>query len=113
NRAVIVDFVRRKLKVGGILYISFNALPGWATFAPLRHLMTEHADMIGAEGHGIVNRINGAIDFIDRFIAADPAYLRANPQIADRFTAIKGQNRHYLAHEYFNRDWDPMHFGTF
>jgi len=112
NRTAIVDFVRRKLKVGGVLYISYNALPGWAAFAPLRHLMTEHADMIGAEGHGIVNRINGAIDFIDKFIATDPAYLRANPQIANRFNLIKGQNRHYLAHEYFNRDWDSMHFGT-
>ena len=112
NRAVIVDFVRRKLKVGGVLYISYNTLPGWAAFAPLRHLMTEHAELIGAEGHGIVNRINGAIDFIDKFIATNPAYLRANAQIAERFKHIKEQNRHYLAHEYFNRDWDPMHFGT-
>ncbi|MFZ9430062.1 MAG: class I SAM-dependent methyltransferase, partial [Burkholderiaceae bacterium] len=40
NRAVIVDFIRRKLKVGGVLYISYNTLPGWGTFAPMRHLMT-------------------------------------------------------------------------
>jgi hypothetical protein len=112
NRAVIVDFVRRRLKVGGILYISYNTLPGMAALAPLRHLMTEHAELIGAEGHGIVNRINGAIDFIDKFIATNPAYLRANAPIAERFKRIKEQNRHYLAHEYFNRDWDPMHFGT-
>ena len=25
---------------------------------------------------------------------------------------VKEQNRHYLAHEYFNRDWHPMHFAT-
>ena len=30
NRAVIVDFIRRKLKVGGVVYISYNTLPGWA-----------------------------------------------------------------------------------
>ena len=30
NRAVIVDFIRRKLKVGGVLYISYNTQPGWA-----------------------------------------------------------------------------------
>ncbi|RAI18286.1 class I SAM-dependent methyltransferase, partial [Rhodoblastus acidophilus] len=40
NRQVIVDFVRKKLKVGGVLYISYNTLPGWAAFAPMRHLMT-------------------------------------------------------------------------
>jgi hypothetical protein len=27
-------------------------------------------------------------------------------------TKIKEQNRHYIAHEYFNRDWHPMHFAT-
>ena len=37
NRAVIVDFIRKKLKVGGVLYISYNTLPGWGTFAPMRH----------------------------------------------------------------------------
>jgi SAM-dependent methyltransferase len=112
NRAAIVDFVRRKLKVGGVLYVSYNTLPGWAAFAPLRHLMTEHAEIIGAEGHGIVNRINGAIDFVDKFVATNPVYLRANPQVTERFKRIKDQSRHYLAHEYFNRDWEPMHFGT-
>jgi hypothetical protein len=25
---------------------------------------------------------------------------------------MKSANRHYLAHEYFNRDWHPMHFAT-
>jgi hypothetical protein len=30
--------------------------------------------------------------------------------VAERVKLLKGQNRHYLAHEYFNRDWHPMHF---
>lgn len=110
NRAVIVDFIRRKLRVGGVAYISYNTQPGWAAFAPMRHLMTEHAAVLGTEGRGIVSRVDGAIDFAERLLAANPRYLFANPQIKERITAIKGQNRHYLAHEYFNRDWDPMHF---
>jgi hypothetical protein len=32
--------------------------------------------------------------------------------VNEKIKQIKGQNRHYLAHEYFNRDWHPMHFGT-
>lgn len=112
NRAVIADFVRRKLKVGGVLYISYNTMPGWAAFAPMRHLMAQHADLIGVEGHGIVSRINGALDFTAKLLATNPTYARANPQIAERINKIKEQNRHYLAHEYFNRDWHPMHLGT-
>lgn len=112
NRACIVDFVRRKLKVGGVLYISYNTLPGWASFAPMRHLMTQHAEVIGSEGRGIVSRIDEALVFAENLLSKNPAYLRANPLVADRMKTLKGQNRHYLAHEYFNRDWHPMHFAT-
>ena len=112
NRALIVEFVRKKLKVGGVLYISYNTMPGWAAFAPMRHLMTEHADVIGAEGVGIVSRINGALDFAEKLLATNPLYARANSLMADRINKIKDQSRHYLAHEYFNRDWHPMHFAT-
>ncbi|EIC23772.1 class I SAM-dependent methyltransferase [Thiorhodovibrio frisius] len=112
NRRVMVDFIRRKLKVGGVLYLSYNTLPGWAAFAPMRHLMTEHADALGAEGQGIVKRIYGAIAFAEQLLATNPLYSRANPQIRERLETMKAHNRHYLAHEYFNRDWHPMHFAT-
>lgn len=113
NRHVIVDFIRRKFKVGGVLYISYNTLPGWAAFAPMRHLMTEHADVLGSEGRGIVSRIEGAINFAEKLLATNPLFARANPLVGDRIAKLKNQSRHYLAHEYFNRDWHPMHFATF
>lgn len=112
NRSVIVDFIRRKLKVGGALYISYNTLPGWATFAPMRHLMTEHASVMGSPGKGVVNRVDGALDFAQKLIDANPMFARANPGVAERLKKVAEQNRHYLAHEYFNKDWHPMHFAT-
>lgn len=112
NRTVIVDFIRRKLKVGGVLYISYNALPGWAAFAPMRHLMAEHARVLGVEGQGILNRIDGALDFAESLLRINSGFGRANPLVGDRFKHMRGLSRHYLAHEYFNRDWLPMHFAT-
>lgn len=112
NRAVIVEFVRRKLKIGGVLYISYNTLPGWATFSPMRHLMTEHAEIIGSDGLGMVNRINEALGFSENLLKLNPTFSRSNPQIAERISKIKDQDRNYLAHEYFNRDWHPMYFST-
>jgi hypothetical protein len=112
NRAVITDFVRRKLKVGGVLYISYNTMPGWAAFAPMRHLMSVHAELFGAKGRGMANKVDAAIDFADKLLAVNPAYVRANPQVPDRLKKMKELNRSYLAHEYFNRDWYPMHFAT-
>lgn len=112
NRAVMVDFIRRKLKVGGVLYISYNTLPGWASFAPMRHLMTQHAEVLGSDGNGIVSRIDGALEFAGKLLQTKPTFARANPQVAERLERLQGQNRQYLAHEYFNRDWHPMHFAT-
>lgn len=112
NRSFIVDFIRRKLRVGGALYISYNTLPGWATFAPMRHLLSEHASVMGSAGKGIVNRIDGALEFTQKLLDTNPLFARANPSVSDRLKQVTSQNRHYLAHEYFNKDWHPMHFAT-
>jgi hypothetical protein len=112
NRQIITDFIKRKLNVGGVLYVSYNTLPGWAAFAPMRHLMTEHAEVLGSEGRGIVSRIDGALEFAEQLLATNPIFSRANPLVGERLEKMKSQNRHYLAHEYFNRDWHPMHFAS-
>lgn len=110
NRAVIVDFVRRKLAVGGVLYISYNTLPGWSAAAPLRHLMKQHGDLMGAPSVKVTQRIDDAFGFMDQLMAASPVYMRGNPVLAERYTKLKEMDRNYLAHEYMNRDWRPMYF---
>lgn len=110
NRSVIIDFVRRKLKVGGVLYVSYNTLPGWGTLAPLRHLMTEHAAQMAGPGVPLASRIENALTFTRRLLDSNPVMARVAPQITERFNKLQQQNRHYLAHEYFNRDWHPMYF---
>ena len=110
NRKVMTDFVRRKLKVGGVLYMSYNTMPGWAAMVPVRHLLTQHAEVMAAPGRGISSRIEAALEFAEKLLALNPAYARLNPSIADRLKKIKTQNRHYVAHEYFNQEWQPMAF---
>jgi SAM-dependent methyltransferase len=110
NRDVIVDFVRRKLRPGGVLYISYNTHPGWASQVPLRDLLVQYADSMAATGAGTTARIDASIQFAKRFFATGPRYAKFNPQAAERLKSLEGQDRHYVAHEYFNRDWAPMPF---
>jgi len=112
NRQAIVNIIRTKLAVGGVVYMSYNTLPGWAGLAPMRYLMTQHAKVLGSAGEGIINRIEDAFHFSERLFELNPKYLLANPQAAGQIKKIKEQNRHYLAHEFFNKDWHPMHFST-
>lgn len=110
NRRVIVDFLRRKLKVGGVLYISYNSMPGAAVFGPMRDVMVQHAQVMSAPGAGILQNVTAAMEFAERLLAVRPAYAVANPQIAERIKALKAKNPQYVAHEYFNRFWEPMPF---
>jgi len=41
-------------------------------------------------------------------MATNPCYINANPLVADRLKALKAENRNYLIHEYFNKNWVPM-----
>ncbi len=106
NRRHIVAFLRDRLRPGGLVYVSYNAMPGWVATLPLRRLFVDHAaTMTGPIGP----RIEAALNFSKRLIDVNPAYARANSGIKERLEKIQDQNRNYLAHEYFNRDWVPFY----
>ncbi len=110
NRTAIVDTIRKRLKVGGCVYFSYNTFPGWATAMPLRHIMSIHAQTAGTDIQGMVSRIDAAIAFGNKLSEVGARYFQANPLAKGRLDAIAGQNRNYLAHEYFNEIWTPMYF---
>lgn len=110
NRNVIVDFIRRKLNVGGVLYISYNTLPGWAGFSPMRHLLTEHATYYGKKADGLEKRIAEAIGYGKKLFDVNSKYTEQTFGAKERFERLESHDRKYLAHEYFNRDWQPMYF---
>jgi hypothetical protein len=110
NMRTIVDFLRRKLKVGGVCYISYNTYPGWNTVAPIRHLLTQHAATMSAPGVGVQGRVDAALDFADALMNTNTLYGKANPNAAARLKGIRSNDRSYLAHEYLNECWVPMYF---
>ena len=109
NSRVVVDIIRRKLKVGGLVYVSYNCLPGWAPAMPLRHLMKLHADL-AAEAAGVVAKVDGAVAFAQQVIDSGALYFRANPAVGERLKALSALSRNYLVHEYFTEDWRQITF---
>jgi SAM-dependent methyltransferase len=107
HRATVVEFIRRRLKVGGLVYISYNVLPGWSAVMPLRALLAEHA---GRGAGPLAQRMEEAFAFASRLAGAGAAYFANTPAAAQRLEQLKGQNRSYVAHEYFNRHWRPHYF---
>ncbi|MBF0184839.1 MAG: class I SAM-dependent methyltransferase [Magnetococcales bacterium] len=111
NRQVIVDFLQRKLRVGGVLYISYYTLPAWVTMLPMRDLLYLYEQRMTAPGLERSERIEQALAFTDRLLACHPAYSEFHPQVMSKWQSIRqNKNIHYLSHEYFNREWQPMPF---
>lgn len=109
NHEVIAEFARRRLKPGGVLYVSYNCFPGWSPAYPLRQLFALH-DRFASTPPDAERRVDAAIQFSKALLQANPIYARAVPGLNDRLEKISKQDRHYLAHEYFNREWNCMYF---
>lgn len=106
RRQDIVRFVQNKLKPGGIFYLSYNTMPGWAPTLPLQHMMHEYA----RENPGRSDRqIEGALDFLTRLNDAGAKYFEAVPAAQNRLKNTVDKNRNYLVHEYMHTGWEPLY----
>ena len=89
HKKQILDFVKRKLKVGGVFYISYNTYPGWSSFAPVRHLLAQYTDQMASKGRGILENVDDSLNFVNRLFENEPAYCRLNPIVAERLKDLK------------------------
>lgn len=106
NRKHIVEFLRRRLKPGGLLHVSYNCLPGLAQVAPLQRLLMDRASL----GAGALpDRVREACEFARRLEQAGAGYFVVNPLASSRLAQIGKQDPSYLAHEYFNAHWVPAY----
>ena len=111
NKSIIIEFIKNKLNVGGVVYVSYNSQNAWASMIPVRDLMTYYVNTMEPSGSGRIGGINGALKFIEKLNTINPKFLETNPILKQRLKRIQGQNREYLAHEYFNKDWEAVNFG--
>jgi hypothetical protein len=110
NRGNVVEFIRRHLNVGGVVYVSYNSLPGWAHAIPLRRLLTEYASLAAAPGNNVLENAAEAMAFAQRMAQLDAGFFHGATALKARLESMAKQQKNYLVHEYFNRDWHPMYF---
>lgn len=110
NRQLLVEIMRHKLKVGGVVYISYNALPGWNKYVPLRYLLKSHAEAASAPGDGIVDKCRRAIGFAEELSELGAGYFGSAPSVPPWIKHIKNMDGNYIVHEYLNQHWTPTFF---
>lgn len=110
NRKVITDIIRRKLKPGGVAYISYNCMPGWAPVLPIRKLFSLYQDYGAGVMSGPLGMIEGALQFAGEVAKTGAIYFKENPIAGVHLEKVTKQSRNYIAHEYMNADWHIEHF---
>jgi SAM-dependent methyltransferase len=106
-RADLRAFVDRHLKPGGLVYVSYNAMPGWAADLPLQRLLLE----LAAAGTGDSNaRFAAAADVVGRMTGAGARALLASPMarsgLEKRRKTVAGA---YFPHEFLPAAWQPLY----
>lgn len=106
-RAEIHDFVRRRLAPGGLVMVSYNAMPGWAHLMPLRHMIRAYADAVPGTPAEKVRQAFARMEFLAKNGAA---YFSTHPSAAEWLDEIADQDIRYVAHEYLTPHGTPFYF---
>jgi SAM-dependent methyltransferase len=105
-REDIHNFLRKKLLAGGVVYNSYNTLPGWATVGPLQQLIKEVAHRSSRNSVAIIGE---AQELLRSLVEHSSAFIVQNPGVRARLESIEKQDRAYLAHEFMNSGWEPIY----
>ncbi|MDE6979751.1 MAG: class I SAM-dependent methyltransferase [Helicobacter sp.] len=105
NQRIILDIIHRFLRVGGIVYVSYNTFPGWAGKHQLRELLFYYYQSISGSAE---RKIVTAVLFLEELLRKNPSYCTQESLVF--LEELKTKDIAYIAHEYLNRDWNCCYF---
>jgi SAM-dependent methyltransferase len=107
-RGEIREFIQRRLKPGGLVSVSYNAMPGWAHLQPIRRMMNAYASSL--QTGDSLERARQAYAYVDCLARSGAGYFAALPAAAQHLKEIATQDIRYVAHEYLTPYGDPFYF---
>ncbi len=107
KRRAVYEFASAKLKKGGLLYVGYNALPGWAAVEPLRHLLLDRGAAVAGSS---IERAREGLALAQRLRDAGAGYFVHNPSAKEMLATMEQMGLAYVVHEYLHAHWFPMYF---
>jgi SAM-dependent methyltransferase len=106
RQAALRRFIDRRLKPGGLVYVSYNAMPGWARDQPFQRLVRELA---GSAPGDIAARFAAAAATAGSLAAAGVPALESSFILAELRTRPEDYSPAYLVHEFMHAAWQPLY----
>ena len=99
------SFIDSRLKQGGLVYLSYYAMPGRAADLPFQRLVRAIGET--CEGNS-TQRVAAALKIIDPLLGLKAPALVASPMLSRLKQEEYRVAASYLAHEYMGQHWDPL-----
>ena len=107
KRKAFVEVCARKLAPGGLLYVGYNALPGWAALSPLRRLIQDGASTVNGDA---LEKAGRGLALAKVLRDAGTGYFESNPIAKQMVDTMAKVGLPYVVHEYLQPHWHPMYF---
>ena len=107
-RQSIFDFISKKLRAGGIVYISYNSMPGWAELHPIRQFFYEYSNLLNGSS---LERACDVVSAAQKMLSSDMEFFKQNPKSIQRMEEMVHKSPNYISHEYLHKNW-PLCYVT-
>jgi SAM-dependent methyltransferase len=94
--------LKRFLKPGGLAYLSYNAMPGWASSAPNQKLFYEFSQELSGP---VTDRMTRSLAQAKSLVELKSAYHLQNDAAVRHLDTLADKAPAYLVHEYLNGAW--------
>jgi len=106
SQRVLRQFIDRRLKPGGLVYLSYNAMPGWARDLPFQRLVRELGLTFPGDNAA---RFAAAAGIIRALAAARVPALEASFTVRELDQRPEDYAPAYLVHEFMPAAWRPLY----
>ncbi len=102
-REGVLRLIKQRLKVGGLVFMGYNALPGAAGGLGLARLVRGAIQSVDTAAEGMAV----AAGRVQRLVAAEPSHLPPSGWRSLITGEIKGARPGYVLHEFMTEHWRP------
>jgi SAM-dependent methyltransferase len=106
SQAALRRFIDRHLKPGGLVYVSYNAMPGWASDLPFQHLVRELSRIFPGSSAA---RFAAAAEIVRTMAAAGVPALAPSHTLGELKARPEDYTPAYLVHEFMHAAWQPLY----
>lgn len=106
SQCALRRFIDRRLKPGGLVYLGYNAMPGWARDLPFQRLVRELGLSFAGDNAA---RVAAAVGITRSLAASGVPALAASFIVRELEERPEDYSPAYLAHEFMPTAWQPLY----